>query len=118
MKEGLKMQKLCALLALMLSFIIGFVFLALSLFQMFVTWLGVIAWWGIPGWLAFFIAIPVGSIPILGTTVGIMGAMRALGWSFWFSFLLFFGPLVFLFIIAALSHLLSRFAAKAFKNEE
>jgi hypothetical protein len=74
------------------------VYLLMGLVQLAAILGGIEAWWGWPWWIAIFIAVPVAYIPILGTVVGIMGAIKSFGWSPIFSILLFCWPYV-LYII-------------------
>jgi hypothetical protein len=88
-----------------------FVYILMSLVQLLAILNGIEAWWGWPTWIAIFIAMPVAYIPILGTIVGIMGAIKSFGWSPTFSIWFFCWPYVLYTILLAgggLSSIFSR----------
>lgn len=68
---------------------------------------GIVEWWGWPWWAAVFVATPIAYIPILGTIVGILGAVRSFGWSPTFAILLFCWPYV-VYLVAFVGAGLSR----------
>jgi len=83
-------------------------YLLLGLFQMAAIMSGLVSWWDVPAFLAFFVALFVAYIPILGTIVGIVGAHDAWGWGWPMAIGLFFGPLILIYVIASIQSALSR----------
>jgi hypothetical protein len=63
---------------------------------------GLTLWTGIPFFISFVLAIILAYIPVIGTVIGIYGAMQAWEWSFLASLALFGFPYI-LFIILFLS---------------
>jgi hypothetical protein len=53
---------------------------------------GLDVWVGLPWFLAVIIAFPVAMVPILGSGVGVAGAIEAWGWEWYWAVLLFFWP--------------------------
>lgn len=70
------------------------IYLGMGLLQLTAIIGGIEAWWGWPWWVAIFVATPIAYIPILGTIVGIMGAINSFGWSPLVAILLFCWPYV------------------------
>ena len=62
---------------------------------------GIEYWWGWSWYVGIFIALPICYIPILGTIVGIIGAIKALNWSPIFSILLFTWPYIIFIVLMA-----------------
>jgi len=59
-------------------------------------------WWGVPGFISFFIALFLAACPIVGTIVGIMAVMEMWGWNLWVAISVFCWP--YLFILVAYSY--------------
>ena len=57
------------------------VYLLMGLVQWSAILEGIKVWWEWPWWIAIFVALPIAYTPILGTVVGIMGAIESFGWS-------------------------------------
>lgn len=77
-----------------LGCLVQIVYFGMGLLQIGAIVGGITDWWGWPWWLAIFVATPVAYIPILGTVVGIMGAIRSFDCSLLFAVLLFCWPYV------------------------
>jgi hypothetical protein len=88
------------------------VYMLMGLVQLAAILGGIEDWWGWPWWIAIFIAMPVAYIPILGTVVGIMGAIKSFGWSPIFSILLFGWPYILYIILLAVGGLSALFSRK------
>lgn len=73
----------------------------MGLLQLAAILSGILDWWGWPWPIAILVAMPVAYIPILGTIVGIMGAIKSFGWSPMFAILLFCWPYVLYIILMA-----------------
>jgi hypothetical protein len=56
------------------------IYLLMGLIQLASILGGIENWWGWPWWIAIFVATPLAYIPILGTILGIMGAIKSWGW--------------------------------------
>jgi hypothetical protein len=81
----------------MKSFFMGagtVIYIIIGLVQIAAFMSGIIDWWGIPWWIAVFIASPLSYVPILGTILGIMGAIKAWGWTPLAAILLFGCPYI------------------------
>jgi hypothetical protein len=77
------------------------VYFGMGLLQMAAILGGIEEWWGWPWWIAIFVALPISYIPILGTIVGIMGAIKSFEWEPLTAILLFCWPYVLYVILAA-----------------
>jgi len=72
--------------------LIGFVlFLALGLFQLAATYAGLVDWLGVPWLLAVLLSVFIGWMPLVGTVLGVLGAVYVWHWAWWQAVLLFFG---------------------------
>ena len=69
-------------------------YFAIGTVQLFACWAGAQVWFDIGPILAFIIGIFLAYIPIIGTLLGIYGAITAWDWSLFNAILLFFGPFV------------------------
>lgn len=88
------------------------VYLLMGLVQLAAILGGIEDWWGWPWWIAIFVAFPIAYIPILGTVVGIMGAIESFGWSPMAAITLFCWPYIIYIIAIAIGgagELFSRF---------
>lgn len=75
--------------------IIGFIiYFGLGIFQLAAVMAGLESWWGFNGFFSFIFGIFIAYIPILGSIVGVAGAMKAWHWEWWQAGGLFFGGLV------------------------
>lgn len=93
--------------------IIGFIiYIVIGLFQLAAVMGGLEAWWGFNGFFSFIIAFFVAYIPVLGSVVGIAGAMKAWHWEWWQAGGLFFGGLVLTIIFATASGIIGRLRFK------
>lgn len=75
---------------------IGFiVYIVIGLFQFAAIIAGLESWWGVHWLIAAPVAFIISYIPLLGSVVGMVGAMDVWRWEWWQAGLLFFGGLVF-----------------------
>lgn len=83
---------------------IGFlIFLALGVLQMAATYAGLHQWLGLHWMIAGFLVILIAWSPLIGTALGIVGAVKAWGWSIGGAILLLAGPLVLAFVIVVIT---------------
>jgi hypothetical protein len=86
-----------------LQVIAAILYFGLGLLQLSATFAGLEGWlglhWIIAGPIAFFLAY----VPLVGTIVGIFGAVTAWGWSWLEAGALFFGPFAVILILALIS---------------
>ena len=80
---------------------IGFVILGIA--QFVAIYNGFEQWLGLHWIITLPLAFILGQLPLVGTVVGMFGAVEAWGWSWLQSFLLFFGPFLLLSILYAIS---------------
>ena len=78
-------------------------YLALGLFQFLAIVAGFKIWLGISAFFAAIISLFLAYTPILGTGVGMYGAVSAWNWSWLQAGALFFGPFIAIVLIAAIS---------------
>lgn len=89
--------------------IIGFIiYFGLGIFQLAAVMAGLESWWGFNGFFSFIVGIFIAYIPILGSIVGVAGAMKAWHWEWWQAGGLFFGGLVLTAIFAGGAGLIDR----------
>ncbi len=89
----------------MLQIVGFFIFFALGLLQIAATIAGLEFWLGLPGFLAVVLALLFAWMPIVGTVVGMIGAVTVWDWSWLAAIGLFFGPLIVMMMIAVLAGL-------------
>ena len=77
--------------------------LAVGLLQIAATIAGVEDWLGAPGYIAVILALSFAWMPVLGTVVGLLGAVIVWGWPWPMALGLFFGPLIILAGYSALT---------------
>ena len=83
--------------------VVGFlIFLALGILQIAATIAGLEDWLGLPGFIAVILALFFAWMPLVGTLVGMVGAVTVWGWSWPAAIGLFFGPLIVMAIFAVL----------------
>lgn len=90
-----------------IAVVVYIAYLLLGIFQIAAIMAGLEDWVGLHWILSIIIAAPIAYIPILGTIVGMFGAVEAWHWSWLQATGLFFGPLALIFIFAALTGALS-----------
>ncbi|UCZ68341.1 hypothetical protein K8U55_12590 [Klebsiella pneumoniae] len=79
---------------------IGFiVYIVVGLFQLAAIMAGLESWWGLHWIIAAPIAFIISYIPLVGSIVGMVGAMDVWRWEWWQAGLLFFGGLVFCYCL-------------------
>lgn len=89
---------------------IGFlVYIAIGLVQLLATMAGLESWWGLHWAIAGPVAFIIAYIPLLGSIVGMVGAVDAWGWEWWQAGALFFGGLIITFVFGGMSLILERF---------
>ena len=81
--------------------LVPFIYLGVGLFQLAAIQGGIIDWWGLHWIIALIVAFPIAYIPIVGTVVGIMGAIKSWHWSPVSAILLFCWPYVIFAIVLA-----------------
>ncbi|AWC73604.1 MULTISPECIES: hypothetical protein [Serratia] len=90
---------------------IGFIiYLAIGVVQLAAVMAGLESWWGVSGFFSFIIAAIIAYIPILGTVVGMAGAMKAWHWEWWQAGGLFFGALILTFAMGGIAGLAEWFS--------
>ena len=67
-------------------------YLVLGLVQIFATVAGIAVTLDIPVVIAWILSSFIGYIPIVGTVMGIYGAIEGWGWALWQALALFLGP--------------------------
>ena len=82
--------------------LIGVTFLIMSILQFFAILDGFEIWLGLHWIIAAPLALFTAGIPIIGTIIGMCGAVHAWDWSWWSAFLLFCGPFIVVFTIAGI----------------
>lgn len=100
----------------MASVIMWILYIPLGLLQILAFAAGLNVWLGIPGGVGLAIAFFIGPIPILGTILGMVGAHSAWGWSWLASFLLFFGPIVLLWVLVLVEETLTAVFSRMFRQ--
>lgn len=83
----------------LLAGFIPLIYFGIGLLQLAAIQSGIIDWWGWHWLIAIIVALPIAYIPVVGTVVGIMGAIKSWGWSPILSILLFGWPYVLFAII-------------------
>lgn len=78
-------------------------YFALGVFQFFALWSGIEVWLDIGSFFAGVVAFLLAGVPIIGTALGMYGAVEAWGWSWTQAVGLFFGPFLVIAVIALLS---------------
>lgn len=86
-----------------LSGLYGIAFFAYGIICFLATLAGIEIWFGVNTFFAFIISLFIAYIPIIGTIAGFIGAVDGWGWSNLQAGLLFFGPPIFIFILAMIS---------------
>lgn len=84
------------------------VYLGISLVQMAAIVGGIEDWLGLHWLLAIVLAFPATWVPLLGTVLGIGGAMTAWHWEWWQAGGLFILPLILSFALGAGAMLLAK----------
>lgn len=89
--------------------IIGFIiYMAIGVVQLAAVMAGLESWWGLNGFFSFIIAFIVAYIPLLGSIVGMAGAMKAWYWEWWQAGGLFFGGLLLTLVFGVASGIIDR----------
>lgn len=78
-------------------------FLILGIVQFLAIYAGFDVWLGLHWIIALPLAFILGQLPLVGTIVGMFGAVEAWHWSWVQAFLLFFGPFIVLSILYMIS---------------
>ncbi|HBV4816879.1 TPA: hypothetical protein MYU56_003548 [Klebsiella pneumoniae] len=85
---------------------IGFiVYIVVGIFQLTAIMAGLESWWGLHWIIAAPIAFIISYIPLVGSIVGMIGAMDVCRWEWWQAGLLFFGGLIFAIACGGMSSL-------------
>lgn len=85
------------------------IYLIIGFWQFFAIVDGLEVWYGFHGFIATILAFFIAQFPIIGTLVGINGAVDAWGWSWLSAILLYLGP----WILPIMLFLMFDFAMKA-----
>lgn len=83
--------------------IVAIAYVVLGLVQLAAVMAGLEEWVGLHWVLAFFLALIIAYIPLVGSVVGIMGAIEAWHWAWWQAGALFFGGLAVVVVLAVVS---------------
>lgn len=90
--------------------VIGVIFyFGLGIVQLAAVIAGLESWWGLNGFFSFIVAFIVTYIPLLGSIVGVAGAMKAWHWEWWQAGGLFFGGLLITALIVCGAGFVDRF---------
>lgn len=81
-------------------------YLLIGIVQFFAIMNGLESWWGIHWFFAGPIAFVVAYIPLVGSIVGMVGAVDVWHWTWWQAGLLFFGGLCITFLFGGMSVLI------------
>lgn len=85
---------------------IGFlIYMAVGFVQLAAVMAGLESWWDLNGFFSFILAAFIAFIPVIGTVVGMAGAMQAWHWEWWQAGGLFFGALILTFVFGGISGL-------------
>jgi hypothetical protein len=79
------------------------VYFGLGLLQLAATIAGLEEWIGLHWLIAVPVALFIAYFPLLGTVIGMLGAVAAWGWSWLAAFALFFGPFLVVVILTLLA---------------
>jgi len=88
--------------------IAAIMFFILGLFQLFAIMDGIQVWLGIGSFLSFMLALFLAYFPLVGTGLGMYGAVTAWGWSWMQAIGLFFGPFIVIVVITLLAGVFDR----------
>ena len=88
-------------------------YVILGLFQLAAIMAGLEAWVGLHWIIAAFLAFFLAYMPVVGTIVGMFGAVTAWHWSWLQAWGLFFGPLVVILVLAIKSGVLQKLWKKS-----
>lgn len=75
-------------------------YLVLSIFQFFAIIAGFDVWLGLGSFISTILALFLAGIPLLGTLVGMFGAVQGWGWTWLDAGLLFIGPALVILLLA------------------
>lgn len=78
-------------------------YIVLGLFQLAAVMAGLEDWLGLHWIIAVPLALFIAYIPLIGTVIGMLGAVTAWHWSWLQAGGLFFGPLVIILVVAIIS---------------
>ncbi|MEI7205015.1 hypothetical protein WCU66_08260 [Dickeya dianthicola] len=98
--------------------IIGFViYFAIGLVQLFATMAGLESWWGLHWIIAGPVAFILAYIPLVGSIVGMVGAVDVWGWGWWQAGALFFGGLILTFTFGSIATLIDWFSSRNLRGQ-
>ena len=83
--------------------LLGVSYFILGVVQFLATWTGIEVGLGFPSIIAFFLALFIGGIPVIGTITGVYGAVVGWGMPLLWALALFFGGLAVIALIALAS---------------
>lgn len=82
--------------------VVGFVlYFGLGILQFAATLSGIESWLGLHWLIAIPVSLFIGYLPFVGTIFGLLGAIQAWGWEWYWAVLLFFGWMGLTFVLAS-----------------
>lgn len=88
-----------------MQIIAGIIYFGVGLVQLAATMAGLEQWLGLHWLIAVPLAMILAYVPLVGTIVGMFGAVHAWGWEWWQAGALFFGALALTVVLFALANL-------------
>ena len=89
------------------------IWLVVGTLQLFATFAGFQYWLGVNWVVAIILAAVTSYIPLVGTVLGMVGAIYVWGWPWWEATLLFFGSFLLMTALGGLGAVGSYFAPKS-----
>ncbi|MGK4231501.1 hypothetical protein ACK2MR_10165 [Providencia hangzhouensis] len=86
------------------------VYWVLNIIQVIAVIAGFHEWLGWNIVISIILAAIIGWFPLIGTFMGVMGAVEGWGWEYWQAILLFIWPLILVFFFGALSTVTDKFS--------
>jgi hypothetical protein len=83
-----------------MQFVLMIGYLVLGLFQLAAVMAGLVDWIGLHWLLAALVAMFIAYIPVVGTVLGIVGAVTAWNWHWLMATALFAGPFLVMLVLA------------------
>lgn len=101
------MNKIFGAFGVLFGIIVSILFFILGSIQWLAGADGIAHWMHIPGFLAAFISAFLAYIPVIGTIVGVLGAVNSWGWEWYWAVALFVGPWATIALISLIAAALS-----------
>jgi hypothetical protein len=83
------------------------IYFGISTIQLFAIQAGIVTLWGWPEWAGYIVAFLLAYLPVVGTIIGIIGAIGAWNWSVLAAIALFAGPYILAILISGIASLFS-----------